>query len=84
MEFKKTQKTIPTNKFKLGEILAAHTTDHRKAYIDRMLKEGVSYDTISRIRRTKSDEKYTPNSESVRVIADVLNISMENLFNVKP
>jgi hypothetical protein len=83
MKTKKTAKIVITNKYRLGEILAAHTTDHRKAFISKMIKEGVSYDTVSRIRRTKSDEKYTPNAETIRVIADVLNISMEELFKSK-
>jgi hypothetical protein len=83
MKLKKVLKTITTNKYRLGEILATHNTVHRKVYIGRMVKGGVSYDTVSRIRRTKSDEKYTPNVETFRVIADVLNISMETLFNDK-
>lgn len=76
-------KTAPKNKYKLSEILAALTTDQRKKIIDKIIDHGVSYDTISRIRRAKSGDKYTPTADTFRVIADVLNISMEKLFNVK-
>jgi transcriptional regulator with XRE-family HTH domain len=69
------------SKYNLGEMLASLAMPQRKKTIDKMVSKGISYDTISRIRRAKSNDKYTPSADTFRFVADTLNVNMENLFN---
>ena len=70
----------PPLKFRLDVLLAAMPIQQRGPLLKQLNFHGINADLRLRMRRAQQGDTYSPPADKLKIIADLLNVTMEDLF----